>query len=466
MGSSCLLSFFEALINGILHRAGNIITPALKILPSSSTAGFAKGSIFFKPIFYVFARYEVLTGISILLIAIVDHRFWNNIYSTVIVFFLFGVYLFRISVKSLEKFSFKPLDTVFILFAAAVTTALFTGIFPKQSLRFFIFYATCFVFVLVITMGIKTAKELDKLVRIMLAGIFLTALYAIYQRIAGIPFDPSLTDLTLNQGMPGRAFSTMQNPNNYAEVLVLTLPFFAAVILNAKNLLTGLLFSGLGGATVLALLTTGSRSSWIGLAVAFFVFVFLKERRLIPVFMVLGIMSLPVIRVAAPSVYLRAMTIFNAGSDSSFSYRGLIFDMFKPMLKDFWVTGIGLGTGVPNETFMKIFHRYPLDPTMWTYPPHTHNLYLQVWIETGLAGILTFIWFIARMIKKGMKSVFGSKNIEANHIIMAGISGLSGSLVMGLAEYTWFYPRAMLFFWIAGGITMAGIGITAKEDSP
>ena len=40
-----------------------------------------------------------------------------------------------------------------------------------------------------------------------------------------VAFDPSLTSIEQSEGLPGRIYSTMANPNNYSQILIMTLPF-------------------------------------------------------------------------------------------------------------------------------------------------------------------------------------------------------------------------------------------------
>ena len=162
-------------------------------------------------------------------------------------------------------------------------------------------------------------------------------------------------------------------------------------------------------------------------------------------------------------VYKRVLTIFT-GTDTSISYRDAIYKTVAPMLKDFWFTGLGLGAGVEQAPFMKILQRYSLyylvqtsSDGYATTPPHTHNLFLQIWIEVGLVGIMTFVWFITRTIKRTLLNIFQKTNNSLNHISIAGISAFAGILVMGMAEYVWFYPRVMLFFWVIAGVILSAL---------
>ena len=399
-------------------------------------------------------RFEVLIALFLAVAIVVPHERWNNIYSTAIVFLLAVLYFMKTVVNKYANFNFKAVDFVLFIFILTTILATATSIFPRDSVKFLLFYLTCFLLVLIIVSSVKTTRALGLLVEIMLVGVVLSGLYGIWQaKVVGIPVDPALTDVSLNEGMPGRLFSTMGNPNNYAEILILTLPFFAAVIFNAKTALKKIVFAVLGVPVLVALVLTLSRSAWIAFAISVFVIIFFKNKKLIPLILVLGVACIPIL---PDMVYRRIATIWNP-NDTSASYRIQIYQTVWPMFKDFWTTGVGLGTDV----FMRICQGYYLFTTKT--PPHTHNLFLQVWIETGLAGFLSFVWFIIRTVKKCMINISSKVDESVNNILIAGIAALAGILVMGLAEYVWFYPRVMLLFWMDIGIILAGLSILAER---
>src|SRR5699024_8404156 len=79
-------------------------------------------------------------------------------------------------------------------------------------------------------------KQLKVLLCFLWLALMLTSLYAVYQGIVGVEVDLSLTDTELNAGMPGRVYSTFENPNNYAELIVMLVPFAAALALSEKKI--------------------------------------------------------------------------------------------------------------------------------------------------------------------------------------------------------------------------------------
>ena len=128
-------------------------------------------------------------------------------------------------------------------------------------------------------------------------------------------------------------------------------------------------------------------------------------------------------------------------------------------MKDYWFTGMGLG----NETLLKVSVNYFSFIKGNVIPSQSHDLFLQVWLETGIAGLLSFLAFLLAMVKNSIKAIYRSKNSFVNNILIAGLSSMSGILVIGLVEYVWFYQRVMLFFWAVIGIILAALCILNRE---
>ena len=233
------------------------------------------------------------------------------------------------------------------------------------------------------------------------------------------------------------------------------MPFFWTAIINSRTLLKKALFAVLFVPVMVSLLLTGSRSAWISFAVSVLVFVFFKNKKLIPVMIILGILSIPLL---PQPIYDRLMTLSNP-NDSSASYRKAILETAMPMLRDYWVTGVGLGT----DAFIAIYKRY-MSFKLKTVA-HTHNLYLQVWLEAGIVALISLIWFVLRLFKKCALSIFNRTDKYINNILIAGLASLAGILVMGLADHVWFYNRIMLIFWADVGVILAGLSIIASKRS-
>lgn len=399
----------------------------------------------------IFKRFEVIVALTLCIIILIPDHLWFNMYTAVAILILLILYVIKAVVQKYEKFNIRALDFVLLLFMISIIISLFISTNIGLSARFLLFNISSFMFLIIIVSVIKNNQYLARFLNVLLIGIAITAIYGVWQAITkSIPFDPSLTDVNLNQGMPGRIYSTFGNSNNYAKMLVMMIPYYGAKVLNEETVFGKIIFSALGTISIVALGYTGTRAAWIAVAFSIFILCALKNKKLIPFMLLGGLMSfffLP------DYIRRRILTIFQASNDSSFQYRIKIINTVLPALKDNWLWGIGLGT----DTFTQIvekYHQYT-DKT----PIHSHVFYMQLWIETGLMGIVTFLWFTLRTMKSAMVTMYKKLDNEITNVLAAGISSTVGILTMGFLDYIWFYPRVMLMFWVNIALILSCLNI-------
>jgi O-antigen ligase len=437
---------------GILDKVLNLVPRFLNTYYTKYSDIFAE-SLIIRFAINILRRMEIVIALSIAFIVIVPHHKWNNGYSTIIVLALAAMFFVKIIFHRFEGFNIKALDFALLLFMLCVFLAAGNSFFPRDSMRFLLFFLTCFLLVIVIVSTINTERSINGFLEILLWGVTVTGLYGIYQaKIKGIPVDPSYVDIVTNSDAKGRVFSTVGNPNNYAELLLMTIPFYFAVVLNSKNIFKKVLYSLLAVPPLISLVWTGSRSAWLCFAGSLLIFVYFKNKKLLPLFILAGIAFIPFM---PQSIYRRLISLTQ--SDTSAQYRVKIYQTVIPMFKECWKAGVGLGTDV----FMSICKNYFQYTSK--VPPHAHNLFLQVWIEMGIMGVVSFVWFIGRLIKKCMLNLSNKADANINNILIAGICSIVSVLVMGLAEYIWYYPRVMVIFWVTVAIVLAALSISMRK---
>lgn len=438
-------SFIFKIIDGIFTVPSNFF----KKLYRKYEDAFEE-SLFFKILSLLLERFEIIVAFVLMITLVVPHEMWTNIYSTIFAAILL-VLLFLCTIIKKNYFNLKAFDFSLIIFMLVVALSWFTSINRAESLRFLVINGTCFLFVLIIVSSIRNEKSLGDFLELLLVAVTAIALYGLWQFVTdSVPFDPSLTNVSQNEGMPGRVYATLSNPNNFAEVLVMMLPFYGAVIFNAKTFVKKATFTILALPVLVVLFCTGSRGGWIAFAVFMLVYTFLKNKRLLPFMVVAGIMAVPFL---PQHIYRRILTLFRLSSDTSAQYRIKIIKTSWPMLKDYFLTGVGLGTDV----FMDVVANYK--QYVNKIPVHTHLLYMQIWVEMGIMGILSFLWFMFRTIKSAVTSILEKTNIYFDNVLMAGVASLLGILSMGAVEYVWYYPRVMLFFWVDVAIVLSVLSI-------
>ncbi|MCX7711590.1 MAG: O-antigen ligase family protein [Clostridia bacterium] len=405
---------------------------------------------------FILQYIEVIVPAVIAAILLVPDQRWYNIYTLFIAVGLVLLFAIKTVLFKDDGFTIASIDSMALLFFASAALAAFTSVNRSLSIRFVFFYLTCFLFVLLIVSITRKTESLKNFINIVTTGIFFTAIYGLWQAATGaIPFDPSLTDLDANQGMPGRIYSTLGNANNYAELLIMFLPYTIMLFLSTKNFYARAWYFITGTVMLGALGFTGARGCWGAFLVSLFVIVFFKKKSLIPVLFMLMLASVPFL---PDFIVRRFMTIFNASSDSSAKTRVLIFQTVWPVLKDYWITGTGLGTDV----LVKVLQRYKLELKMNV--PHTHILYTQILIEMGIVGLATFVGSMVRIFRKGIANIYHHDDEFHANIIIGGLASLVGILIVCFVEHVWYYPRVMLMFWVNVAILYSAIANIKKPQ--
>lgn len=394
---------------------------------------------------------ETLLAVGILLIFVCPHEMWNNAYGLLLSLAVLDFYL----IGSLRKRGFRTniegLWLPFILFVGATALSVAVSSQHRDSVRVFMFFITSFLLCIEIYGTLTDKKRFDIVMAGAYLGILITGIVALIQKKIGIEVDPLLTDISMNENMPGRAFSTFGNPNNYAELLVIFLPFCFAFALSRKNNLQKSVLTALLLIPFLALIFTYSRSGWLGFAATVFVFAALYNKKLIPAIIVLGIIAIPFL----PSTVLnRIMTIGNM-EDSSNASRIFIWQGGLRILKALWYQGVGLGP----EAFHDVYPHVASDLVL--FAPHTHMLFFEVFVEMGIIGIISFAYLIIALVVRSCKKAMKTHG-DMRFYSIAAASSMTGILTIGFAEYVWFYPRVMVAFFMAIGIAMAAI--RRKDD--
>ena len=387
-----------------------------------------------------------------MIMAIVPGVTWNNLYGLIMALFLLFVYVLVISSGKDYNYSISKFDFIMVIYMLATVLGVIISYSVADSIRVFMFFVTSFILMIVISGSVKDIKSLEKIVGFVITGLVLTSLYCIYQGIKGVEIDLELVDMAANAGMPGRAYSTFENPNNYAEYLVMFIPFMAAFMLNRKKNFSKVIGISMILIPFVALLYTYSRSCWVSFAISVVVFIAFYNYKLLPVMAIIGIMCIPFL----PQTIINRIFTIGSMKDTSNQYRILIWDGVLKMLKNCWATGIGLGPSAFSKLYPSCAH------TNAVLAPQSHMLFMQILVETGILGFLSFGIYWVVTLKRLITAKINSMSKELKNYLCASISSLTGIIFVSGVEYIWFYPRVMFMFFIMIGIIMATLNIAKR----
>ncbi|TYP57818.1 O-antigen ligase family protein [Thermosediminibacter litoriperuensis] len=342
------------------------------------------------------------------------------------------------------------------LFLASAAMAAVFSVTRGESLKILPIYVAYFMAFLVFSYFCRDRRVLKTALLFQIASTVGISLYGIYQYyFVKKPTSIAWLDFRLFPEVSTRVYATLENPNVLAEYLVFVIPVVMAFMWAEARTIRKAVFGGLLGVIVLCLILTLSRGGWLGLALAVVIFAAVADRRLFIVLLVLALVS----PLFLPQVIINRVASIGSLEDSSNAYRVTIWVASLRMLRDYWLTGLGLGL----QAFSRVYRDYMIAGTPAL---HSHNFYLQLGIEMGVLGLVSFLWFTATVLN-GAGRVFRGHRKAWAALLAAGIAGaVSGHLFHGLFDHVWFSPRIGLAFWEMTGILSALIATAGTEKAP
>lgn len=423
-----IIAIIAGLIFGI---TGGVISPVLGLL-----AVFGVGAvclIFEKPLSGVFmlvflaplAPTMAMAGLSILCIL-------------------------ALIIKSLTdqdfKWKYDGVGFLILLFIAIYLFAAITSFAMVKSMSIWAIYTVFLGAYFLIINLVKTRKQLNNLLITFVISGLLVCLYGIAQYVFGWDTKQAWMDEEMFTDIKMRIYSTLGNPNVLGEYILLVLPVAIGMMFTKKGAFSKIVYAGISAVLFGALILTFSRGCWLGLMASAAIFVTFAAGKLWG----LAVVALPVLPMILPETIINRFTSIGDMKDSSTSYRVYIWMGTLAMIKDFWVSGIGMG----QEAFTEIYPFYSYNGIV---APHSHNLFLQILVESGICGIVVFAAIVLLFLKKMMTGYQfgGRKGGELSTMIVAISSGVCGFLLQGMFDNCFYNYRVLLVFWCVIAMSMA-----------
>ncbi len=243
----------------------------------------------------------------------------------------------------------------------------------------------------------------------------------------------------------GHPFGPYVNRNHFAGFAEILIPVALVPLVLGKVRRERLFLVGLFAVVpIVALLLSASRGGIISFAVELVIlFSLLLVRRLQSKYMLAGgvLVLCAILAVSWIGVQevLQRFSNYESLDVTAGKRASMRHDTFRIFL-DHPALGTGLGT------FQMVFPPYESNYDA-RIVNHAHNDYLEVLAETGLAGGICCLWFLAILFiesVKGLKDLGGSFGAALN---LSGLVGCCGLLVHSLVDFNLHIPaNALLFF--------------------
>lgn len=257
---------------------------------------------------------------------------------------------------------------------------------------------------------VAKCKEKTNIAFWFLMGLMLSAWLGIYQYILQNTFackwlglaehDPkaggtSIVEIYANNGNPTRwlrAYGSFDHPNVFGALMAIGIIFalwffYEEVKENWKKILLYVALISFSSGFFMSL----SRSAWVGLfltLITLIIFIITKEQQnkfknLLKALFLVGIIF-ATFAFAYPNQFLMRSGGQGRLEQKSLDDRAVYFEQGKGIIKNNLIFGVGIGNYIGA-----LLKKNPKNDA-WTYQP-IHNVFLYIWAELGIVGLLLFV---------------------------------------------------------------------------
>ena len=347
-----------------------------------------------------------------------------------------------------RELSYSPVNRYVMLYAAIYLAGTIFSADFASSCNPGILTVAFTLFMVVLYNAIRSRRQLDGVVELIVLVGTMVALYGILQYIFGWGYQSAeWVDSNMFADINFRVISTLGNPNMLGQYLILTIPVGGARLLSAKDGKQRIYYVICCAIMCLCIILTYSRGAWLGLLFAGAIFVVMINPRLI----LLAPFALIALYFLLPETVIGRFTSIGNLADNSTSYRVSIWMGTLSMLKDgYWLCGIGPGDGAFNQV-------YPVYALSGIVAPHSHNLFLQILCDAGICALVVFIVVLFQYGRSLCVAIQDRSCWRSRVLQIAFLAGIMGFMVQSMTDYSFYNYRVMFIFWsyLAVGAKMA-----------
>ncbi|MCP4626868.1 MAG: hypothetical protein GY850_25675 [bacterium] len=320
---------------------------------------------------------------------------WNISATTIALLILYAIWFVEISTRDVKDRGFTPVQgglPLSIYVGFAMLSMIGAGNLQLSLMKNFMLFQIFLLYIYIIA-TVRTRKEVLYILTVLLLALILESTIMIWLRHTG----HSIEIAGLHARIHGsRVSGTIGSPNVAGSYLSLMLaPALGLMVAGVTKYYKwlGAVAFGLG---LIAITFTFSRGAWIAFTLSCLIFIMISWLR--------GWLSLkfPVILAVVAVVlllFLQEVLVSRITGDDGGSAAARIPLMklaIRIIIENPW-----LGVGTNNFAFVMFeYMTYELQG-IWLHT--VHNKYLAVCAETGIGGLLAFLWFLLSSIGKGWK---------------------------------------------------------------
>ena len=382
----------------------------------------------------------------------------------VVLILMVGSWLFEVfsSIKPV-KIYFHPILVPYFLLVCWSELSVVNAAVPHLTYFFVSTYFKWFLIFLSVSNILRSRKQLEVMLVILALSVFLQAFYVLLQSRLNVllPIEGQKTtmngrSLSFGTGITQllRPSGTMHHPNVMGSYLVYCLPIFFSAVLMKKNLLSKIPFYVTLAVGLYCLLLSYSRGGWMGFALAvlsiLLVAVFKKiiqAKTLVSIFLLIMIL----IGIFFP-LWTPFMSRLTKPDDAATTSRITMLKQSYIMVKTHLLFGVGLG----NYAEVGVNYLPDRSEAIRLVPKSiVHNRYAVQMAETGVIGLLLFVWLLFRIAKQAFKNV-ETTDPDIQAIALGLFGGLLGIMLAMMFDHFTDNSRSIMFWFFTGLIAALG----------
>lgn len=260
----------------------------------------------------------------------------------------------------------------------------------------------------------------------------------------------------------GRLVGSFGNPNSLAGIILILIPIglFGVIRYRCECPKTAVVAALLTAASVCVLVCTGSRNAYLSFAIIFVLCFYMIWRhrdwmsiKILAVFViVVGLAA----AIAAPGLVSQRLQN-NVQRDG----RVYLMQSAVQIIEEKPLVGIGLGNW--GRVYRERFEADNPNHEIGIQSPH--NIYLQVWNETGLIGFIGFLSLIGFQLGSMIMALrrFYRRQPHGFPWLAGLFLPLLAIFLFGLMDYDFFSRHVMHLYWFYWGFCLYAISYYAKE---
>jgi len=236
---------------------------------------------------------------------------------------------------------------------------------------------------------------------------------------------PGIAKAIINGQLVMRPYGTFPHPNVLAGFVLVALILISSPVENLSLLKKGVRLSAfiLG---ILAIVVSFSRSVWLVGPILLLPFLWRRKMKKKLFWLTTGVLLVVL------TMFFYLLPHFS--TNEAFFQRWQLMKTAGLMIKNAPLAGVGL-----NNFIVRLPDYWPVTGfTYWLQP--VHNIYLLIATETGLVGLVVFLWLLILVFKRLLKSssmsnfpLFRASARNKLHLLMA----LMAILLLGLTDHYW-----------------------------